>query len=67
LTVRRREAGSHNEVASGFLPNPLNAAGQRWCLIHNMWFFNNLLEEIRGSLQKGKFKELEKKYLKNFK
>src|SRR3989338_2620497 len=23
-----------------------NAAGQRWCLTHNMWFFNKLLEEI---------------------
>ena len=43
-----------------------NAAGQRWCLTHNMWFFNNLLEEIRWSIQRGKFTEFKKKYLKNF-
>ncbi len=42
------------------------AQGQRWCLMHNMWFFNNLLEEIRGSIQKGKFTEFKKKFLKNF-
>ena len=45
----------------------LNANGQRWCLMHNMWFFNNLLEETRGSIAKGKFKEFKSKFLKNFK
>ena len=44
----------------------LNAAGQRWCLMHNMWFFNNLLEKIRQSIQKGKFLEFKKKFLKKF-
>jgi tRNA-guanine transglycosylase len=45
----------------------LNAAGQRWCLMHNMWFFNNLLEEIRNSIERGKFKEFKERYLKRFK
>ncbi len=45
----------------------LNAAGQRWCLMHNIWFFNNLLEEIRKSIEKNKFLEFKKKFLKNFK
>lgn len=44
----------------------LNAAGQRWCLMHNMWFFNNLLEEIRESIRRDKFTEFMKKTLKNF-
>jgi len=44
----------------------LNAAGQRYCLMHNMWFFNNLLEEIRKSIQKSKFKEFKKKFFKKF-
>ena len=44
----------------------LNADGQRWCLMHNMWFFNNLLEEIRKSIQKEKFGEFKKKFLKNY-
>jgi len=45
----------------------LNALGQRWCLLHNMWFFNKLLEDIRKSIAKGKFSELKKKTLKQFK
>jgi len=44
----------------------LNAAGQRWCLMHNMWFFNNLLEDVRESIQKNKFSEFKKKTLKSF-
>ena len=43
-----------------------NATGQRYCLMHNMWFFNNLLEEIRESIQKDKFTEFKKKFLKNY-
>ena len=40
-----------------------NAAGQRWCLIHNMWFFNKLLEDIRNSIAKSKFLELKNNIL----
>ncbi len=43
------------------------AQGQRYALMHNMWFFNNLLEGIRHSIQRGKFTEFKKKFLKNFK
>ncbi len=42
------------------------AHGQRWCLMHNMWFFNNLLEEIRNSIARGKFLEFKKSYLARF-
>lgn len=41
-------------------------AGQRWCLMHNIWFFNNLLEEIRDSLQKDKYQKFKEKFLKSF-
>jgi tRNA-guanine transglycosylase len=40
-----------------------NAAGQRWCLIHNMWFFNKLLEDIRTSIAKNKFSDFKNKTL----
>ena len=43
-----------------------NAQGQRFCLMHNMWIFNNLLDEVRGCIQKGKFIEFKKKFLKNY-
>jgi queuine tRNA-ribosyltransferase len=44
-----------------------NAKGQRWCLMHNMWFFNNLLEDTRTSLTKNKFQQFKKKTLTKFK
>ena len=44
----------------------LNAAGQRWCLLHNIWFFNNLVEEMRNSIQKGTFSTLKKEYLSSY-
>lgn len=39
---------------------------QRYATIHNVWFFNNLLEEIRESIQKGKFREFKNKFLTCF-
>jgi len=44
----------------------LNAVGQRWCLMHNMWFFNNLLERIRESIKNERFSEFKRSYLKRF-
>ena len=43
-----------------------NAAGQRWCLMHNMWFFNNLLEEIRKSIKNNKFRSFKNSFLSRF-
>ncbi len=43
------------------------AAGQRWCLLHNIWFFNNLLEQIRESIQRDNFSKFKIRYLKKFK
>ena len=45
----------------------LYARGQKWCLMHNMWFFNKLLEDIRISIAKNKFKEFRNKLLSNIK
>jgi queuine tRNA-ribosyltransferase len=39
----------------------------RLATMHNVWFFNNLLEQIRASLVKGKFLEFKKKYLAGLK
>jgi len=43
-----------------------NAAGQRWCLMHNMWFFNNMLEEIRAALSRGTYQTFRDKFLTRF-
>lgn len=44
----------------------LNAQGQRWCLMHNMWFFNNFLGEIRTALSRGSYQQYKKKFIKKF-
>ena len=44
----------------------LNAAGQRWCLMHNMWFFNNLLEQTRAALSRGSYASFQNKFLARF-
>jgi queuine tRNA-ribosyltransferase len=37
---------------------------QRYATMHNIWFFNNLLEDIRKSIKRAKFSEFKKKILK---
>lgn len=41
--------------------------GQRLASIHNIYFFNNLLEKICESLKKGKYISFRNKFLKSFK
>jgi queuine tRNA-ribosyltransferase len=47
-------------------PNAPRAKAGRYATMHNIWFFNNLLKEIRESIKRGKFKEFKDKYLKNY-
>jgi queuine tRNA-ribosyltransferase len=44
----------------------LRAKGQRWCLMHNMWFFNNLLSDIRKSIAGGRYPRFKDRFLKKF-
>lgn len=39
----------------------------RLCVIHNLYFFNNMMEEIRNSLDEGKFADYKKSKLEAFK
>lgn len=47
-------------------PNAPRAKAGRYATIHNIWFFNNLLKEVRESIKRGKFKEFKDKYLKRY-
>lgn len=58
---------------SGITRSKLNALfktgppkAQRYATIHNVWFFNNLMKNIRASIERGSFKKLKNKFLKNF-
>ncbi len=39
----------------------------RLCVLHNLYFFNTMMEEIRDALDNGRFKEYKKNKLDNFK
>lgn len=39
----------------------------RLCVLHNLYFYNNMMEEIRNALDAGKFNEYKKITLENFK
>lgn len=38
----------------------------RLCVLHNLYFYNNMMEEIRAALEKGEFKNYKKKKLEGF-
>jgi len=40
--------------------------GMRLCVIHNLYFYNDLMQKIRDALESGKFEEFRKKYLEIF-
>lgn len=42
-------------------------SGQKYALLHNIWFFNDVLEEIRESIKNNKFTEYKTRFLKKFK
>ena len=37
--------------------------GMRLCVLHNLYFYNHMMEEIRDSLDKGCFSEYKKSKL----
>lgn len=39
----------------------------RLCVLHNLYFYNNMMEEIRNALEKGEFKAYKKMRLEGFK
>ena len=41
--------------------------GMRLCVIHNLYYFNNLMTEIRDALDKGEFAKYKKMRLEGYK
>ena len=37
--------------------------GMRLCVLHNLYFYNTMMEEIRGALDEGRFLEYKKNKL----
>ncbi len=37
--------------------------GMRLCVMHNLWYYNNMMEEIRDAIEAGNFAEYKKKKL----
>ncbi|MBR6609346.1 MAG: tRNA-guanine transglycosylase, partial [Oscillospiraceae bacterium] len=37
--------------------------GMRLCVMHNLYFYNNLMEKIRNAMDNGTFEEFYRKYV----
>ena len=37
--------------------------GMRLCVLHNLYFYNNLMEEIRNALDEGRYSSFKRSYL----
>ena len=40
--------------------------GMRLCVLHNLYFYNHLMEEIREALDQGRFPAYKKEKLEGF-
>ena len=40
--------------------------GMRLCVLHNLYFYNHLMEEIRQAIEEGRYREFKKKKLEGF-
>ena len=40
--------------------------GMRLCVLHNLYFYNHMMEEIRDAIEKGRFQEYKAKKLAGF-
>jgi len=41
--------------------------GMRLCVLHNLYFYNHMMEEVRNAISEGHFQEYKKEKLANFK
>ena len=37
----------------------------RLCVLHNLWFYNTMMEEIRQALDEGRYEEYKKQKLES--
>ena len=40
--------------------------GMRLCVLHNLYFYNTMLSEIRQAIEEGRYKEYKKQKLEGF-
>ena len=40
--------------------------GMRLCVLHNLYFYNHLMEEIRDAIDAGRYKEYKEETLRGF-
>jgi len=55
--------------SKGYLRHLLKAKetlGSRLCILHNLYFYNNLMEEVRAAIRTNTFTEYKKRQLENF-
>lgn len=55
--------------SKGYIRHLLKAKemlGMRFCVLHNLYFYNHLMKEIREAIEQGRYQEYKKEKLKGF-
>ena len=67
---RRTAAVRHASITSrAYIRHLLKAKemlGMRLCVLHNLYFYNHMMEEIRDAFDEGRFSEYKKMRLEGF-
>ena len=56
-----------NGFSRGYIRHLLKSGemlGMRLCVLHNLWFYNTLMERIRDELDKGTYAQFRNEYVK---
>ena len=55
-----RPAGHYSRGYIRHLLKAKEMLGMRLCVLHNLYFYNHLMEEIRTAIEEGRYKEFKK-------
>ena len=53
-------------VTTNAITPTLNIGGMRLCVLHNLYFYNNMMTEIRNALDEGNFASYKRAKLAGF-
>ena len=67
--LKRGASVLHASISRAYIRHLLKAKemlGMRLCVLHNLYFYNHMMEEIRDALDAGNFAEYKKMRLEGF-
>ena len=60
-------AGGYSRAYIRHLLKAKEMLGLRFCVLHNLYYYNHLMEEIRDAIEEGRYSEFKKESIRNLK